>query len=704
MRVLVGGIVAFVLMATSASAAAAVTADCGELQSALNTASAGEVITLDQLCTTGFPYKLPNVAVTLTGTAGAGFDGGGPQLEGEEAAATIEHLLFENANNPSVKGGALDLDAGGQPIDFTLSDDIFEHDAVTAAESAGGGAFIETEGEVTVAGSTFTDDSATGTEPAGGGLAVDVASANLSGDSFSGDSAGPNGFGGALYAVLTGTGSTLSSSQFSDDTATDIGGGALISSEAKAGLAMTLSGDTFSHNSVSDPSGTSSSFTGYSGGGLSFLGAEPVTLVQSDDTFDSNTVSFKPTAADAAGAGENVSSAELQSTGDRFTNNTLQSPDEAKNKAMEPVWGWGAGLSVVECGDAHTPPPGTPSILSTLSDAVVAGNTLMSGPSANGAGIYVGEILCATGYTILHLNDSTVAGNVVSGASGPVAGIDGGPSDVLTLANTIVDGDGGGSELGGFSSLAGVSAAYSDVCSGSSPLAGTGNICADPQLVGPGPGSADVHETGASPTLGAGSNALVPSGLSTDAFGGPRIAGPIGCGSSPAPIVDIGAAEYVYPVPPCPPLIGKGLSSLTAPILSSLSESAKTWREGKLPAQLSSSKNTGKHKPPVGTTFSFALNEPAQVTFTFMRSANGRKVGKKCVAKTSKNKHKHRCTRTVIAGTLTFSAHAGVNKVRFQGLISTHRKLTPDSYTMLVAATASGKRSSTRTLRFTITG
>ena len=57
------------------------------------------------------------------------------------------------------------------------------------------------------------------------------------------------------------------------------------------------------------------------------------------------------------------------------------------------------------------------------------------------------------------VSDSTVAGNVVSGASGRVAGISGGPHDTLDLANTIVYGDSGGPELGGFQSLAGVSAA-----------------------------------------------------------------------------------------------------------------------------------------------------------------------------------------------------------------------------------------------------
>ena len=162
----------------------------------------------------------------------------------------------------------------------------------------------------------------------------------------------------------------------------------------------------------------------------------------------------------------------------------------------------------------------------------------------------------------------------------------------------------------------------------------------------------------------------------------------------------VGASQsvgYTVVAPPPTPVV-----TPVAPTLSGLSESAKTWREGNLLARLSASASRRKKKPPVGTRFSFTLNVPASVTFTFTEPAGGRKVGKKCVAQTKKNRHKRRCTRTVIAGALTFSAHAGTNKVRFQGLISRHRKLKPGSYTLLATATASGKHSTTRTLHFTI--
>ena len=152
-------------------------------------------------------------------------------------------------------------------------------------------------------------------------------------------------------------------------------------------------------------------------------------------------------------------------------------------------------------------------------------------------------------------------------------------------------------------------------------------------------------------------------------------------------------ATRTVTVPPSSPL------APLAPSVSNLSETARTWRANNKLAQISAKK---KKKLPIGTTFSFTLNEPASVTFTFTESAGGRKIGKGCVAQTKKNEKKHRCTRTAVAGELKFSAHAGTNKVRFGGRISKHKKLKQGSYTLLVGATASGKRSTPRALHFRI--
>lgn len=153
-------------------------------------------------------------------------------------------------------------------------------------------------------------------------------------------------------------------------------------------------------------------------------------------------------------------------------------------------------------------------------------------------------------------------------------------------------------------------------------------------------------------------------------------------------------------VPPAgsvPPPGGQG-SVAAAPVVESLRQTHQAWREGRALASLAR-----RHvRTPVGTTFAFTLNVPASVTFTFTEAAGGRMAGAKCVAQTLKNKHKRRCTRTVTAGAMTFGAHSGTSKLRFQGLVSRHRRLKPGSYTLLVTAAASGKRSATRTLHFTI--
>ena len=136
----------------------------------------------------------------------------------------------------------------------------------------------------------------------------------------------------------------------------------------------------------------------------------------------------------------------------------------------------------------------------------------------------------------LQLNDSTISGNRGGGGT---AGIWGEPNDQLTLQNSILNGDSDGVELTGFSSGGGsATATFTNLCSGASPFIGTGNICADPRLVGA--SSGDVHETFSSPTVDAGSNALVPNGLTTDVHGNTRIQPRLAGGTA---TVDMGAAE-----------------------------------------------------------------------------------------------------------------------------------------------------------------
>jgi len=135
-----------------------------------------------------------------------------------------------------------------------------------------------------------------------------------------------------------------------------------------------------------------------------------------------------------------------------------------------------------------------------------------------------------------------------------------------------------------------------------------------------------------------------------------------------------------------------------SPQVSAVSQSASKWLESKLLASIS----RAARKLPVGTTFSLTLSQAASVVFAFTQSRSGRKVGKSCLAQTKHNAKKHRCTRTVTVATLSFSGHAGTTKVRFGGRVSSHVKLKPGRYTLVITATTSGKRSTPHSLSFTI--
>ena len=132
--------------------------------------------------------------------------------------------------------------------------------------------------------------------------------------------------------------------------------------------------------------------------------------------------------------------------------------------------------------------------------------------------------------------------------------------------------------------------------------------------------------------------------------------------------------------------------------LTKLLESATRWREGNALPQIAK-----KPKLPVGTTFRFALNEPAAVKLVFTQQSSGRKVAGRCVPPTRRNKHKRRCTRTVTVATLSLQGHAGNNSVRFQGRVSRHKKLRPGRYTLTITATdASGLHTTPQSVSFTI--
>ncbi len=88
--------------------------------------------------------------------------------------------------------------------------------------------------------------------------------------------------------------------------------------------------------------------------------------------------------------------------------------------------------------------------------------------------------------------------------------------------------------------------------------------------------------------------------------------------------------------------------------------------------------------------------------FSFLRHVNGRMVGSECLATTPRDAGRQVCSRTVLAGALSFAGRKGMNKIGFQGLVS-HSKLRPGRYTLMITATnTAGQHSSPKALHFTI--
>jgi hypothetical protein len=134
------------------------------------------------------------------------------------------------------------------------------------------------------------------------------------------------------------------------------------------------------------------------------------------------------------------------------------------------------------------------------------------------------------------------------------------------------------------------------------------------------------------------------------------------------------------------------------PVISGVRQTHAIWIEGKARARVSRAR-----RHPVGTVFSFTLNETASVRFAFSRAAPGRRVGKRCVAQTRRNIDRRPCTRSVLAGSLGFTSHSGVNKVAFQGRMSSRKKLKLGSYTLRITATnAASEKAKPQALRFKI--
>jgi IPT/TIG domain len=166
----------------------------------------------------------------------------------------------------------------------------------------------------------------------------------------------------------------------------------------------------------------------------------------------------------------------------------------------------------------------------------------------------------------------------------------------------------------------------------------------------------------------------------------------------------VSADKYTFNAPaattnPAPKTLIQGGPNLgpANPAVTGFSESATKWRRGHSLPRISSL------GAPVGTTFSFSLNEAATATFTFTHRVAGRRAHGRCVAPSHGNAHKPKCKRTVTVGSFAVSGKAGLNKVRFQGRLSSAKTLAPGTYAVSIAVRdAHGLKAISRSLPFTI--
>jgi hypothetical protein len=544
---------------------------CANLETAINGATEGEVLELSEPCVTN---------VNVTNTKAFTLEGNGSAVLSPEAAGkpiieatatgvrfTLEDLLFKQGL--SEQGGAVRVHAGKEAV--ALRDDTF---LSNTAKNDGGAADVEDNGEAAseptvIEGDTF---GALGEGNKAEGFAGGAAYLRVSGplrithNSFVDDEVTSDfGGGGGLDVETSNPKSAIapvevSSNTFTGNRVLDSGGGAFIM--AAGGQTVTLESNVFSANRVAGKEAT----VPREGGGLA-LAILPVEgasfhVLQAHNKFTGNVVEATEKSGDtlaAGGGGEWVYGVDVQSTADVFNDNQV-TVDEGQSPE-----GGGLGVLGTSISEAH------PQLASFIGiDDLFLGNSIA--PGGWGGAIYTGfqNAGCpptedCTGSTSLTLDDSTVYANEVKAGSGSEGGaLWGSPNDSLTVANSIIFGNSPQPEIFGYAT--GDKAptfAYSDACTepgGPTVQAGAGNICTNPQL------NASGEESASSPTIDAGSVALIPSGLTTDAFGDARTQVRPSCGPSLPAGVDIGADEFttsLLAVPPCAPPIVKPVPGLT---------------------------------------------------------------------------------------------------------------------------------------------
>jgi hypothetical protein len=147
----------------------------------------------------------------------------------------------------------------------------------------------------------------------------------------------------------------------------------------------------------------------------------------------------------------------------------------------------------------------------------------------------------------------------------------------------------------------------------------------------------------------------------------------------------------------------RGGSSSATLTVSALKLSPTSFRRGKHAATISTVKHKFK-RTPTATTISFALSQAATIALTFEQAQPGILTGKRCAKPTKTHRKGKKCTRyATVHGAVTRSAHAGTDKIHFEGALDGAGHLKTGHYRLsLTASDTTAKVTATQRPAFTL--
>jgi hypothetical protein len=108
--------------------------------------------------------------------------------------------------------------------------------------------------------------------------------------------------------------------------------------------------------------------------------------------------------------------------------------------------------------------------------------------------------------------------------------------------------------------------------------------------------------------------------------------------------------------------------------------------------------------PPTSAKLTWKVNRAATLLVRFERSAAGRRSGRSCLVPTARTRKAKTCRRIVVAASLERAVPGGTGALRLTARLG-RRTLRPATYRVRVSAVdASGRRTTTRTVRLTVAG